>query len=229
MGLLCVGKAGLDADVLGYARAMMFYVYAVANQPLVPCIYSELGDRSVKTMTRVGFATMLIVCTIYTAVGISGFLTWGMETKTSLLFNYSRYMGLETPLLNSTMLATLVAGWVAFPLNLYPCKFAILAALKIRFPDWFASGKPISPIVTVLLLAMSYTCAAWLPSLSVVLELAGATAGVSVVFLFPAGFHLLLFSKHSSALISYVMLIVGVISSVAGLVAAISDAAALYS
>lgn len=230
--LLLLGQA--RGSAMGYIRASLVFIFAFANQTVVPCIYSELRDRSVRNMTKVGCITMAIVTFIYATVNLSGFLTWGDDCNSNVLFNYRNLLGFRHAALCMALLTSLMAAWTCFPLNAFPCKFALVALVNYRAPSTFGNAW-VGRGVAVVLVLLAYVSAVALPSLSVVLELVGATAGVAVMFLLPGGFYLALVPRSSGELggpfhmyqCCYLMLICGVAVGSLGTYSAIQDAVAV--
>merc|ERR1712118_631266 len=116
-------------------------------------------------------------------------LTWGDECEDNVLFNYRRFVGQNHVGLTLSFMTALVAAWACFPLNAFPCKFAIVAMVNFQWPT--SEGNVwVGRLVGTVLVVLSFICAVGLPSLKVVNELIGATAGVAVMFIIPPSFYI---------------------------------------
>eukprot|EP00928_Gymnodinium_smaydae_P062966 TRINITY_DN46682_c0_g1_i1.p1 TRINITY_DN46682_c0_g1~~TRINITY_DN46682_c0_g1_i1.p1 ORF type:complete len:579 (-),score=82.41 TRINITY_DN46682_c0_g1_i1:139-1875(-) len=224
-----------DGDLMGYVRAMLVFVFAFANQTVIPCIYTELDGPSVQKMTKIGFITMGLVTLIYATVNFSGFFTWGVECSSNVLFDYKDYIVPKHGFLCVAVAGSLVAAWTCFPLNAFPCKFACVAIINCKFPStsdnaWIARG------VAVLLVTSAYISAIALPSLAVVLELVGATAGVAMMFFLPGGFYLALVPREKGHIygplylhhLCWLLVAAGFVVGFFGLYSAVEDAFAMF-
>ncbi|OQR81920.1 sodium-coupled neutral amino acid transporter [Thraustotheca clavata] len=185
-------------------------MFAFTCQVNVFSIYTELQRPCIRRMNKVVDRATTVSVTIYLVIGVIAYLAFGGSLadpahKGNILLSFA---------LNDTLIAISRAALtftvaVAFPLNIFPCRFS----LDMMF---FASAKDSMVrhvIVTCSLVFAALILAIFCPSINVVFGIIGGTCSAVVCFCFPAAFILKLEPGPllSSAKIGPIILLVGAI------------------
>lgn len=133
-------------------RATSLLVFAFSCQTNVPTIYTELERRDARRMTKVSVRALLLCASVYAMIGVGGALSFGAQTSQSIISNLEGDLSIAInavnqpedpeisdvpPKLHIIMHALVALGFVglipailfAYPLNIFPCRFAIEALI----------------------------------------------------------------------------------------------------
>jgi sodium-coupled neutral amino acid transporter 7/8 len=160
-------------------------MFSFTNQVNVFSIYTELQRPCIRRMNVVVERATLISFLIYLIIGLLAYLAFGDA------LTQPRYKGnilLSFPL-NDTAIAFARAALtftvaVAFPLNIFPCRFT----LDMMFFATRADSMLRHVTVTTILVMAALILAIFCPSINVVFGIIGGTCSTIVCFCFPAAF-----------------------------------------
>ncbi|WOL17185.1 hypothetical protein Cni_G25974 [Canna indica] len=190
-------------------------------------IENELEDPSqIKPVVK----TSLALCsTIYITTSFFGFLLFGESTLDDVLANFDSNLGIpySSVLNDAVRVSYAVHLMLVFPM--------IFHALRINVDGlFFPSASPLSSdnqrfaSITVVLLAIVFLAANFIPSIWDAFQFTGATAAVCIGFIFPAA--VTLRDRHGIAtnwnkMVAVFMIVLAVLSNA---IAIYSDAYALF-
>ncbi|OQR81916.1 sodium-coupled neutral amino acid transporter [Thraustotheca clavata] len=198
------------SDSPNFMLSVPIVMFAFTCQVNVFSIYTELQRPTIPRMSQVVNRATGISVSIYLIIGVFAYLAFGGSLadpshKGNILLSFA---------LNDTLIAISRAALtftvaVAFPLNIFPCRFTLD---KMFFAN---SGESMvrHVVVSTGLVFAALILAIFCPSINVVFGIIGGTCSSVVCFCFPAAFILKLESGPllSSAKIGPVILLVGAI------------------
>eukprot|EP00474_Spongospora_subterranea_P002232 CRZ02690.1 hypothetical protein [Spongospora subterranea] len=167
-------------------RALSIIMFAFTCQVNVFSIYTELQRPSIRRIRKVVRRSTSITSVFYLLVGLFGFLKNLDQTSPDILYNYNL---LQQPIIGVAQVAMGVTLALAFPFNIYPCRFTIEMSL---FPDAKPSRVRFH-FLTFAIVYLSLLVAIFAPSLDKVFSLLGSTTSSVVSFILPALFYLHIF------------------------------------
>lgn len=219
---------GIDTDRITLARfdATSFFVaapivfYAFSSHVNIFSIAKELKDPTPQRVDTVIVGNVVLATLVYGIIGLCGYLTFLEHTADNVISNYDTY---DIPIQLGSFLLT-VAVILNIPLNTHPLRITL---------DWMLFG-PQSPIPENLryygeLVFMVFTAlviAIFVPSITVVFGLLGATATSFCCYIMPG----LLYIKvapfpwyHYKSWLSIALVVTGTLSGVTSTVIIIKD------
>jgi amino acid permease len=171
----------------GTFGALATFVFSYCCQPVVPKIYEELQDRSVKRMCLCSFWSMTTCTLVYIATGIFGAMSFGEAVNPNVLVNFAGH--LDSPTAQVAYIGMAVAVTMAFPMTIFPTRDSVVMALGYRADESPVSDWLSSTIAGLLaLLALLFGLA--VPNIRVLFDLLGGICGGSISFVLPALFAL---------------------------------------
>ncbi|EQC28649.1 hypothetical protein SDRG_13526 [Saprolegnia diclina VS20] len=160
-------------------------MFAFTCQVNVFSIYTELQRPCIRRMNKVVDRATTVSVLIYLTIGLVAYLAFGSSlTESSKKGNILLSFPLNDTLIAVARAALTFTVAVAFPLNIFPCRFT----LDMMF---FASAKDSTVrhvAVTVGLVLAALILAIFCPSINVVFGIIGGTCSSIVCFCFPAAF-----------------------------------------
>lgn len=160
-------------------------MFAFTCQVNVFSIYTELQRPSIRRMKKIVDRATLISFTIYLCIGGVAYLAFGRQLVDR---KYKGNILLSFPL-NDTLIAISRAAIaftvaVAFPLNIFPCRFTIDMMCFANSEDSWLRHVVVTTSLVLLALLLAIFC----PSINVVFGIIGGTCSTIVCFCFPAAF-----------------------------------------
>ncbi|OWM69602.1 amino acid transporter AVT6E isoform X1 [Punica granatum] len=187
-------------------------------------IYNELKQRSPQKMNRVGRITTIICVVVYASTAISGYLLFGKDTEADILTNFDKDLGVP---LSSAIDYIVRVGYVlhlvlVFPVIHFSLRQTVDALLFEGLSPLVESRKR-SLALTGVLLLLIYIGSTMVPNIWIAFKFTGATAAVSLGFIFPSLVALRLSPQGAGLstgerILSWVMLVLAIIVSVVGII-----------
>lgn len=148
-------------------------------------IHNELKDPSqIKPIVR---ASLLLCLTVYITTSFFGFLLFGGSTLDDVLANFDSNLGIPY---SSVFNDAVRVSYVLHLMLVFPIVFH---ALRLNMDGLlFPSAKPLSCdnqrfcVLTAALLAVIFLAANFIPNIWDAFQFTGATAAVSIAYIFPA-------------------------------------------
>ncbi|XP_048495359.1 amino acid transporter AVT6A [Beta vulgaris subsp. vulgaris] len=194
----------------------------------VHTIRNELQDPS--QMPGVVKSSLSVCSTIYIMTGLFGFLLFGDSTSSDVLSNFDSDLGVPySPLLNAMVRLSYAAHIVlVFPVIFYALRLNFYGLIyNSAIPLTSDNQRSTFAIITLSLILVILLGAIFIPSIWVVFQFTGATAGALILFIFPASVVLrdhLGISTRRDKILSWGLIILAVVSD---LVAIYSNAVSL--
>jgi amino acid permease len=167
----------------GIFVALPIAVFAFSSQLALFPIYNELKERkgTLHHMNWIIRISIMATIVTYSLCGIFGVITFPTTARGNILLNYGHSVPMDILLI--AMTASVVLG---YPLTLFPCREAIdrLMGLSNR-PSYVRFA-----VQTMLIITLTYTIAALVPSFSTILGLSGAITKTAIGYLLPPLFYL---------------------------------------
>ncbi|KAG3007712.1 hypothetical protein PC120_g16668 [Phytophthora cactorum] len=160
-------------------------MFAFTCQVNVFSIYTELQRPCIRRMNKVVDRATLISFLVYLSIGVVAYLAFGPQLAEP---KYKGNILLSFPL-NDTLIAISRAAItftvaVAFPLNIFPCRFTIDMMFFSNSEDSWSRHVAVTSSLVLLALLLAIFC----PSINVVFGIIGGTCSTVVCFCFPAAF-----------------------------------------
>ncbi|KUF86404.1 Gamma-tubulin complex component 6 [Phytophthora nicotianae] len=160
-------------------------MYCFGTKVNVFSIYTELQRPCIRRMNKVVDRATLISFLIYLSIGVVAYLAFGPQLAEP---KYKGNILLSFPL-NDTLIAISRAAItftvaVAFPLNIFPCRFTIDMMFFSNSEDSWPRHVAVTSGLVLLALLLAIFC----PSINVVFGIIGGTCSTVVCFCFPAAF-----------------------------------------
>ncbi|CAB9499522.1 Putative sodium-coupled neutral amino acid transporter 11 [Seminavis robusta] len=166
---------------------MIFEAYVMHYNS--PRFYMELKDRSIPRFTRCVGGAFGLSASVYVAIASAGFLTFGANSDTYILNNYSH----KDPVATICRLLVGISVLTIYPMAFIGVRDAVLDVIKIpveRQTNFFLNA------LTVALLSLITFTAVFVTDLGVINSVGGGSVAVMMCFVFPA----LMFQKTISGL-----------------------------
>ncbi|KAM7253809.1 hypothetical protein ACFE04_031491 [Oxalis oulophora] len=190
----------------------------------VQTIYNELEGRSPQKMYRVGRITTVLCIVVYASTAISGYLLFGNDTESDILTNFDKDLGIQ---FSSAINYVVRVGYIfhlilVFPVIHFSLRQTVDALAFEGYPPLAESQKR-SFGLTVVLLALIYLGSTMVPNIWTAFKFTGATASVSLGFIFPSLIVLRLGPQaggltHGERLLSWGMLGMAVVVGIIGVI-----------
>jgi sodium-coupled neutral amino acid transporter 11 len=152
-------------------------------------VYNTLRDNTEKRWNMTVHATLGIATSVMVTLAIGAFVTFRGIMKASFLTNYSY----TDPICNLMRCFFAIAQTLTYPLELFVARHATHA---LMFPAQKWTNQQ-HYVITLLLWGSSLAIALNVSDLSVVLELTGGVAAVSIGFLMPAMLHFVMTPQYN--------------------------------
>ena len=149
-----------------------------------PKFYWELKNRTAETYTKVVYQSFIGAILIMIVISSMGFLTFGINSQSLILNNYSTL----DPFMSLSRWAVVLSLIFSYPLAFVGVRDGIynlfnLSQSQQQSPDQI---RRTNQIVTVTLLSIITFIAAIMKDIRVILSLGGATFGNLLAYVFPA-------------------------------------------
>ncbi|KAJ0403581.1 hypothetical protein P43SY_009029 [Pythium insidiosum] len=192
-------------------------MFAFTCQVNVFSIYTELQRPCIRRMNKVVDRATLISVAIYLVIGVVAYLAFGPslvdpKNKGNILLSFP----LDDTWIAISRAAITFTVSVAFPLNIFPCRFTIDMMFFAYSQDSLARHVAVTAGLVFLALLLAIFC----PSINVVFGIIGGTCSTVVCFCLPAAFILkledgpLLGPKKLGSLVLFVgAIIIGVVGT----------------
>ena len=149
-----------------------------------PKYYYELKDRTPERFDVVSNTSFTIAALTYMTISCLGFLTFGDHCAGFILNNYSHH----DPWASVSRLGVALSVLFSYPLLFQGGRDGWIAMMTMTssnrrgamIPTWFRH------LITVVLLVVLLALAIWVPNLTFVLSLTGATLSSCVIYIFPS-------------------------------------------
>lgn len=168
--------------------ALPIFCFAFASHTQVYQLYSETADGERTSMLRVVYMAMFFVTSIYIIVGTFGYFTFYSALDGMILNNYTDEGNVAVVLAKLGLSCVLV---FSTPLFLPPMRFVIYRSWMTEYAARHVS-TPIHIITTLAVFLVLYLLALFVPDMTDVLALAGATSCSCIQYIFPSLFYLAL-------------------------------------
>ncbi|KAE9049497.1 hypothetical protein PR001_g3264 [Phytophthora rubi] len=160
-------------------------MFAFTCQVNVFSIYTELQRPCIRRMNKVVDRATLISFLIYLSIGVVAYLAFGPQLvepkyKGNILLSFP----LSDTLIAISRAAITFTVAVAFPLNIFPCRFTIDMMFFSNSEDSLSRHVAVTSGLVLLALLLAIFC----PSINVVFGIIGGTCSTVVCFCFPAAF-----------------------------------------
>ncbi|XP_016455558.1 amino acid transporter AVT6C-like [Nicotiana tabacum] len=179
-------------------------------------IGTELGKPA--AMSSAVKISLVLCATIYFSIGIFGYLLFGDSIMPDILVNFDKSSGTSAI---SSMLNDIVRLSYAFHLMLvFPLlNFSLRANIdELIFPKkpFLATDNKRFVSLSLVLLALSYIAAIFIPSIWYIFQFMGSTTGVCLAFIFPGAIALRDvhgISSRKDKIIAVIMIVQAVVTS----------------
>jgi amino acid permease len=192
-----------------------------------PRFYTELRNATILRFTIAVTVAFGLSAALYTAIASAGFLTFGGNSDSYILNNYSPH----DPLATLCRVAVALSTVTIFPIAFIGFRDGVLDALHI--PPREQTGRILN-MLTLVLLSLITLIAAVVSDLGLINAVAGGTIAVLVVFALPAMMYrkavLLLgqaatIKQHYEVVIVFQIMSIGaVLGAVGGIVSVVREA-----
>lgn len=148
-------------------------------------IYTELQRPCIRRMNKVVDRATLISFILYATIGVVAYVAFGSslldkDSKGNVLLSFP----LKDTLIAITRAALTFTVSVAFPLNIFPCRFTI----DMMFFAYAEDSQIRHFLVTFTLVFLALLLAIFCPSINVIFGIIGGSCSAIVCFCLPAAF-----------------------------------------
>eukprot|EP00444_Apocalathium_aciculiferum_P002153 CAMPEP_0183395692 /NCGR_PEP_ID=MMETSP0370-20130417/9500_1 /TAXON_ID=268820 /ORGANISM="Peridinium aciculiferum, Strain PAER-2" /LENGTH=560 /DNA_ID=CAMNT_0025576357 /DNA_START=71 /DNA_END=1753 /DNA_ORIENTATION=- len=169
--------------ITGCFKMLSLAIFAFCCQPNVPAVYMELERKSFRRMEIVSVGAMVLCLIVYLMMGITGFLAFGEQTAGNVLVNLQPFLCEFDWMVASGFACMAFAVTMAFPLNIFPIRFAVETAIFFKWPH--LNTRAVRTVLAIIAVATCLVVAILLPEINLIFELIGATTGSFVCFIGP--------------------------------------------
>ena len=176
--------AALSTDTF---PAMAIFIFAFTCQINIPPLYEELQRRSKRRMAAVSRRCMFICVLCYAFIGVAGYVDFPTSQYGNILKNYPILSAApDMRLMLPAFVAIAITVLVAYPVNMFPCRFSLDVLLFAPCGKKYGSARHIG--ITLVVATASLAIALYVPGIQVVFTLMGGTSSAFVCFMLPAAF-----------------------------------------
>uniref|UniRef100_A0A7S0DDL8 Amino acid transporter transmembrane domain-containing protein n=2 Tax=Amorphochlora amoebiformis TaxID=1561963 RepID=A0A7S0DDL8_9EUKA len=210
-----------EGTTWGVLSALPMVMYSYCCHINVFSIYTELQRPSIRKMSNVVLLSCGVASVLYVVLAITGLSQFRNETKEDILSN----LGHREPVMGGLQILMAINIGLGFPMNVYPSRFTIE---MLFFPD----AKPSLSrryTITGVFVGLAVIIAVYLPKISTVFSILGASSAVLVSFTLPSGFYVYIrtgsvvsLNEISASLLFIASLIFGILATTASVVSSIS-------
>ena len=180
-------------------------------------IYLETFPDSMKGVHDVKplvIRAMLIVCVVYTAVGLFGYFTFVKEPLGTDIFQ-----NLSTSFLHQLLrLAFCTSVIISYPMVIFPMRSCIYSIIfsrgqltsDIKIPNFYFLSITLFIVIGSMIIAMM------VPNIGIILNITGGSAGAILSFIFPALMFIQKSSHDDHLKGAKLLLLIGIISLLSG-------------
>ncbi|KAJ1536606.1 hypothetical protein HK405_015131, partial [Cladochytrium tenue] len=165
-----------------FFTTLPIFVFAFTCHQNIFAIHNELVDNSIVRVTRVVRLSISTAFSVYQAIGIVGYLTFGNAVSSNVIQMYP-----SGAVITGGQIALGILFLLSYPLQCHPARASL---------DKVISGgrnEPMSPArylaITAGLLSASYIIACTVKDLSTVLSLVGATGSTAICYILPGALY----------------------------------------
>lgn len=186
-----VGEASLHHDevwnprngIWGCFKMLSLAIFAFCCQPNIPSIYSGLERKSFRRMDKVSLGAIGLCLVVYLLMGIVGYWTFGETTAGNVLVNLQPKLCELDVVVVLGFMCMAFAVTTAFPLNIFPIRFAVESALFYKWPH--LNKRKYQTLLAVCAVLAALAVAIVMPHINLIFEIIGATTGSFVCFIGP--------------------------------------------
>jgi len=150
---------------------------------------------------------LCLIC--YALIGAAGYANFPQNVHANVLSNY-KLDEVHSRLMAPSYCAILLTVLMAYPLNIFPCRYTVDVILQRFIAFWRGEIPPASPpstryaddanlvystmsakrrvVLTIVIAGLSLLIALFVPGINIVFQLLGGTASAFVCFILPAAF-----------------------------------------
>ena len=183
----------LWAPSLASFPAMSIIMFAFTCQVNVPSLYEELHHRSPARMRMVSVRAIGVCLLAYACIGIAGYVDFPESRHGNVLQNYDVSANdVASRAMIPSYLAITITVLVAYPVNVFPCRYALDMLLFRRLchlekdPSRHKLLRHVG--LTLLIAGSGLIIALYVPGINVVFSLMGGTGSAFVCYMLPAAF-----------------------------------------
>lgn len=147
-----------------------------------PKFYWELSNRTSEKYTTVVYQSFIGAIAIMIVICSMGFLTFGTNSQSLILNNYST----RDPLMSLSRWAVVLSLIFSYPLAFVGVRDGIYNLFNIQSKSSATNNRRTNQIVTIAILSIITLVAAIMKDIRVILSLGGATFGNLLAYVFPA-------------------------------------------
>lgn len=162
---------------------LAIFIFAYMCQGVTYPVYFEMRPKpSVRKLTISTAIAMGICMFFYFLAGFFGYMDFGSEVKSSILFNYNP---IEEPLMMVAYIGILIKLCTAYAMNMVPIRNFTYYILQWDL-DTVSYWKHVPVILFISTVVL--VCGLFIPSIDFAFGLVGALCGGFIAFIFPALF-----------------------------------------
>jgi amino acid permease len=123
---------------LGVLNALPIMLFAFSCQLNVYSIQSELEVPTMARMSRIMKGAIAICLSVYLTIGVGGYIEFQTTTKGNILLNYDPA---AEPVMLIPFLGITLTVLMAFPMNIFPCRYTLNELVFHVLPEMYAETK----------------------------------------------------------------------------------------
>ena len=191
--------------------SITFFAYT-AHTNIFP-VYDELKSRGMRRMNKVTKRSVGLEFLLYVIFGTSAYLVFKNDVDGDILNNFDD----NNYLIMAGRIAITLSLFIALPVNINPA--------RKNFESLFFKDKPFSTIrhiiFTLLLMIIVVLLAIYVPSVSIVFSVLGATCCVYLCFILPVTIYLKIFQYFISKSVRRLLITGMIITTIIGAIACV--------
>lgn len=198
-----------EMDFAGLPFFMSVSMYCYEGAGMILALEESVHPDHRSRFKSIFSYAMVAITMLYVVFGVSGYLSFGPETKAIITLNLPA--GIFPGIVKACLCFSL---FFTFPIMMFPVVETIERRFKIYSGDRMKGTlvRCASPVLVAIIVLV-------IPSFSAIMGLIGATCCSLLAFILPALFHMKLFKgtlKHNQEVMNYVLLGLGVVGAILG-------------
>lgn len=195
-------------------------IYCFEGAGMILSLEQSMPDHIRSNFKRLFVTTLIVVTSLYVIFGVSGYLSFGPDTKEIITLNLKPEGGIDFAIVVKMCLC--ISLFFTYPVMMFP----VTNIITPKIQQWIAIEETnlFKLVLRLILVTITGIIVILIPNFANLMSLIGATCCTLLAFILPALCHLILFKgdlDKSQIFVDIFLVLVGVLGMVLGTVDAL--------
>lgn len=209
-----------EFSIQGFPFFFSVAIYCFEGAGMILSLEQSVSEKMRHTFRSSFVWTIIGVTSLYITFGVSGYLSYGAETKDIITLNLPSGSGVDFAMMVKSCLC--FSLFFTYPIMMFP----VNALLEERCQHLLTSKLITATLIRVLLVSSTGFIVIVVPRFADLMALVGASCCTILAFILPGTCHMILFASSLSKrdhVMDYVLIVTGVIGAVIGTLDALAN------